>query len=423
MGPRLRGGDEGGYSGEPIMGYYPPMLHQSLIDTAQAIAGDIVALRRAIHAEPELGLQTPRTRDKIRAALAHLPLDWREGASTTGLVATLKGGAGEGRSVLLRGDMDALPMPEETGLDFASRTPGVMHACGHDAHVAMLAGAAELLCRRADGLRGEVRFMFQPGEEGFHGARFMLEDGLLDPLPDAAFALHVMPNAPHGLVGGRAGPLLAAADQFEIVVEGRGGHASLPHETLDPVPVACEIVLALQAMVTRKFNAHDPVVVTIARLDAGSAHNVIPDRALLKGTMRSLSPANRARLREEIARIAAGIAAAHDLSARVDIIEGFPVTICDGGAVGFGEAVAREMFGERAFLRLEAPIMGAEDFAYVLEKVPGAMFFLGVSREGEDWASCCGIHSTRMMVDETVLPQGAAYLAGLAEAFLERGFG
>jgi amidohydrolase len=405
------------------------MPQDALIDDARAIAGDIVALRRAIHAEPELGLHTPRTRDKIRAALAHLPLEWREGPSTTGLVATLKGGAGPGRSVLLRGDMDALPMPEETGLDFASATPGVMHACGHDAHVAMLAGAAELLAKRVTTLQGEVRFMFQPGEEGHHGARFMLDDGLLGgeghdrPLPDAAFALHVMPNAPHGLVGGRAGPLLAAADQIEIVVEGKGGHASLPHETLDPVPVACEIVMALQAMVTRKFNAHDPVIVTIAKIDAGSAHNVIPDRAVLKGTMRSLSPANRQRLRDEVRRLAAGIAGAHDMEARVEVLEGFPVTICDPRAVDFGEATARELFGEAAFLRLPAPIMGAEDFAYVLEKVPGAMFFLGVSRAGDDWANCCGIHSTRMMIDESVMPQGAALLAGLAERFLARGLG
>ena len=405
------------------------MPQDALIDDARAIAGDIVALRRAIHAEPELGLHTPRTRDKIRAALAPLPLEWREGPSTTGLVATLKGGAGPGRSVLLRGDMDALPMPEETGLDFASATPGVMHACGHDAHVAMLAGAAELLAKRVTTLQGEVRFMFQPGEEGHHGARFMLDDGLLGgeghdrPLPDAAFALHVMPNAPHGLVGGRAGPLLAAADQIEIVVEGKGGHASLPHETLDPVPVACEIVMALQAMVTRKFNAHDPVIVTIAKIEAGSAHNVIPDRAVLKGTMRSLSPANRQRLRDEVRRLAAGIAGAHDMEARVEVLEGFPVTICDPRAVDFGEATARELFGEAAFLRLPAPIMGAEDFAYVLEKVPGAMFFLGVSRAGDDWANCCGIHSTRMMIDESVMPQGAALLAGLAERFLARGLG
>jgi hippurate hydrolase len=399
------------------------MLHKSLIEDAAAIAGELVTLRRSIHAEPELGLHTPKTCEKVRMALAHLPLDWSDGPSTTGLIATLKGKAGAGRSVLLRGDMDALPMPEETGLPFASTVPGAMHACGHDAHTAMLAGAAELLCRRADALKGEVRFMFQPGEEGFHGARFMLEDGLLDPLPDAAFALHVIPNAPHGLVAGRTGPLLAAADQVEITVQGRGGHASMPQQTLDPVPVACEIVSALQAMVTRRFDVADPVVVTIARIEGGTTFNVIPDTAKLTGTLRSLSPANRARLREEMHMLAAGIAGAHGLTAEINFIEGFPVTICDARAVDFGEQVTRSMFGEEAFLRLDHPIMGAEDFAYVLEKVPGAMFFLGVSHEGDDWSQCCGIHSTRMMVDESVMPQGAALLAGLAETFLERGFG
>lgn len=402
-------------------------MPDSLIARARALAPRIVALRRAIHAEPELGLITPLTRDKVRASLAHLPLEWREGPSTTGLVAILKGGAGPGRSVLLRGDMDALPMPEETGLPFASTIPGTMHACGHDAHTAMLAGAAELLASRADRLSGEVRFMFQPGEEGHHGARFMLDDGLLGgdgemPLPDAAFALHVMPNAPHGLVGGRAGALMAAADQLDIVVEGAGGHASMPHQTLDPVPIACEIATALQVLVTRRFDVHDPVVVTIARIEGGSAHNVIADRASLKGTMRTLSPANRERLHEAVCQLAVGIAAAHGMEARVTITPGFPVTICDARAVDFGEAVSRELFGETAFKRLEAPIMGAEDFAYVLEKVPGAMFFLGVSHAGEDWTQCCGIHSPRMMLDEAALPQGSALLAGLAERFLETGF-
>ena len=397
-------------------------MADTLIAEARALADRTVALRRAIHAEPELGLMTPKTRDKVRAALAHLPLDWREGPSTTGLVATLKGGKGSGRRVLLRGDMDALPMPEETGLPFASTVAGAMHACGHDAHTAMLAGAAELLCQRAEQLSGEVQFMFQPGEEGHHGARFMLDDGLIDPLPDAAFALHIMPNAPHGLVGGRAGPLMAAADQIEIVVEGRGGHASMPHQTLDPVPVACEIVMALQAMVTRRFDAHDPVVVTIARIEGGSTHNVIADRATLKGTVRTLSPANREAARAAIRQLASGIAAAHGLKADVTIIEGFPVTICDGRAVDLGESVARGLFGPASFLRLPAPIMGAEDFAYVLEKAPGAMFFLGVAHEGDDWANCCGIHSTRMMVDESVLPMGVALLAGLAERFLASGF-
>lgn len=403
-------------------------LATPLLEAARVIADDITALRRAIHAEPELGLHTPRTRDKVRAALAGLPLEWREGPSTTGLVATLKGGAGSGRSVLLRGDMDALPMPEETGLPFASTIPGTMHACGHDAHTAMLAGAARVLCARRESLRGEVRFMFQPGEEGHHGARFMLDDGLLGggahgPLPDAAFALHVMPNAPHGLVTGKAGPLMAAADQLEITVRGAGGHASMPHQAHDPVPVACEIVTALQTLVTRQFDAHDPVVVTIARIEGGTAHNVIADFAKLKGTMRTLSPRHRARLHAAVQQLAAGIANAHGLSADVVIEEGFPVTICDPRAVDLAEAAVTELFGAPAWRRLERPIMGAEDFSYVLEQVPGAMLFLGVSHEGEDWTQCCGIHSTRMLLDEAVLPQGTALLAGLAERFLEQGFG
>lgn len=397
-------------------------MPEQLLADARAISDRIITLRRAIHAEPELGLMTPMTRDKVRAALAHLPLEWREGGSTTGLVAVLKGGAGEGRRVLLRGDMDALAMPEETGLPYASTIPGTMHACGHDAHTAMLAGAAELLVARAEHLTGEVNFMFQPGEEGWHGARFMLEDGLLDPLPDAAFALHVMPNAPHGVVAGRVGPLMAAADQIEIVVEGSGGHASMPHNAQDPVPVACEIVTALQSLITRRFDPADPVVVTITQIEGGTAHNVIPDRATLKGTMRSLSAGNRAKLHDAVRRLAGGIADAHGISATVTIQEGFPVTVCNAQAVDLGERVTQTMFGPESFLRMGEPIMGAEDFSYILEKVPGAMFFLGAAHAGDDWAKCCGIHSPRMVLDESILPQGAALLAGLAEQFLESGF-
>lgn len=398
------------------------MLHNELLEQARGYSDAIIALRRAIHAEPELGLHTPRTRDKVRLALAHLPLEWREGPSTTGLVATLKGRSGPGRHVLLRGDMDALPMTEDTGLPFASTIPGAMHACGHDTHTAMLAGAAELLCARADRLAGEVQFMFQPGEEGYHGARFMLDDGLIDPLPDAAFALHVMPNSPHGQVAGRAGTLMASADQFEIVVRGKGGHASMPHDALDPVPVACEIVMAIQAMVTRRFPVSDPVVATVARIEGGTAHNVIADFATLKGTLRTLSPGNRARLREALGQVATHIAAAHAMTAELTITPGFPVTVCDGRAVDLGETVVRDLIGDGLFQRLDHPIMGAEDFSYVLEKVPGAMFFLGVAHQGVDWRSCCSIHSTKMMVDESVLPLGTAVLAGCAERFLAEGF-
>jgi amidohydrolase len=398
------------------------MLNHELLDQARGFSDAIIALRRAIHAEPELGLHTPRTSDKVRKALAHLPLEWREGPSTTGLVATLQGKAGPGRRILLRGDMDALPMTEETGLPFSSTIPGAMHACGHDTHTAMLAGAAEVLCARADRLAGEVQFMFQPGEEGFHGARFMLDDGLIDPLPDAAFALHIMPNSPHGLVAGRAGALLASADQFDIIVRGRGGHASMPHDALDPVPVACEIVTAIQAMVTRRFPVADPVVATVSKIEAGTAHNVIANFAALKGTLRTLSAVNRTQLREALGTLATHIAAAHGMTAELVINPGFPVTVCDPRAVALGEQVVREIAGDQAFQRLDHPIMGAEDFSYVLEKVPGAMFFLGVAHEGADWQSCCSIHSTRMMVDESVLPLGTAVLAGCAQRFLAEGF-
>jgi amidohydrolase len=396
------------------------MLTEDLLQDARGIADRITALRRAIHSEPELGLQTPKTLAKVKAELADLPLEWREGSSCTGAVAVLNAGK-QGRSVVLRGDMDALPMNEETGLPFASTVSGRMHACGHDTHTAMLAGAARVLAARSETLPGEVRFMFQPGEEGYHGARFMLDDGLLDPLPDAAFALHIMPNAPHGTIGSRVGTLLASADMLDIIVEGRGGHASMPHDTRDPVPVACEIVMALQAMVTRRFSAHEAMIVTITQLDASTAHNVIPDRATLKGTIRTLTPDRRKEVWGAIRSLAENIAQAHECDADVTVTEGFPPTVNDARAVAVAEAVATSLpHGE--FLSLPSPIMGAEDFSYVLEKVPGMMAFLGVAESGADWRHCCAIHSSHMVVDESVLPRGTAFLAGCASRFLERGW-
>ena len=390
-------------------------------EDAERLLPDLVELRRAIHREPELGLQNPKTLAKIKAALAGLPLEFREGPSTTGLLAVLRGPS-NGRTVLLRGDMDALPLHEDTGLDFASETTGAMHACGHDTHVAMLAGAAKMLCARREQLTGTVYFMFQPGEEGHHGARFMLDDGLLDPLPDAAFALHIMPNAPHGIFTGRAGPLLASSDVLSIKVSGKGGHASMPHDTIDPIPVACEIVSAIQTMVTRKVSVFDPAVITIAKIEAGTTNNIIPESASLLGTIRTLSPRRRAMVAEELQRLAPGIAAAHGCEAQVHIEQGFPVTLCDDRAVRFGQQVVETTFGAESWITLEAPIMGAEDFAYVLEKVPGAMFFLGASHEGDDWRQCCGLHSNRMVLDESVMAKGAALHAAIAERFLADGF-
>jgi amidohydrolase len=230
-----------------------------------------------------------------------------------------------------------------------------------------------------------------------------------------------MPNAPHGMIGSRAGTLLASADMLEIKVEGRGGHASMPHDTRDPVPVACEIVMAIQTMVTRRFNAHEALVVTITQLDASTAHNVIPDRATLTGTIRTLTPDRRQEVWNAIRTLAENIAQAHECDADVTISQGFPPTDNDARAVALAEAGATALpHGE--FMQLPSPIMGAEDFSYVLEKVPGMMAFLGVAQSGADWKHCCAIHSNRMMVDESVLPRGAAFLAACASRFLERGW-
>jgi len=391
-------------------------------EDAEALLPDLVALRRAVHREPELGLQNPKTLAKIKTALAGLPLEYREGPSTTGLIAILRGPA-NGRTVLLRGDTDALPLHEDTGLEFSSGTAGAMHACGHDTHVAMMTGAARMLCARREQLTGTVVFMFQPGEEGHHGARFMLDDGLIDPLPDAAFALHIMPNAPHGMFTGRAGPLLASSDVLSIKVIGKGGHASMPHDAIDPIPVACEIVSAIQTLVTRKVSVFDPAVITIAKIEAGTTNNIIPETANLLGTIRTLSPHRRAQVAEELNRLAPGIAAAHGCKAEVHIEQGFPVTLCDDRAVAFGKSVVEDLFGSESWTSLSSPIMGAEDFAYVLEKVPGAMFFLGASHEGDDWRQCCGLHSNRMVLDDSVMARGAALHAAIAERFLADGFG
>jgi len=393
------------------------------IEAAQAVQADTVALRRAIHAEPELGLQTPKTMAKVRAALAGLPLEWKTGKSTAGAVAILRG-ARVGRSVLLRGDMDALPMPEDTGLPFRSTVANTMHACGHDSHTAMLATAARLMCAQRDSLAGTVLFMFQPGEEGHHGARFMMEDGLLsDPAPDAAFALHIYPNAPAGVFGSRPGPLLASADKIIVEVRGQGGHASMPHDAIDPVPVACEIVTAMQVFVTRRIDIFDPAVVTIAKIESGSTNNVIPESASLLGTIRTQSEATRVRVHEGLKRVAENVARAHECEAEVKIERGFPVTICDARAVTLAQNAIGELFGADAWMTMTSPLMGAEDFSYVLQKTPGAMMFLGVCPEGQMWKSACPCHSNRMVLNEAMLARGVAAHCAIAEQFLDRGFG
>jgi hippurate hydrolase len=296
-----------------------------------------------------------------------------------------------------------------------------MHACGHDSHTAMLVQAVHLLHRHRDELAGTVKFMFQPGEEGYGGARLMIEDGLLDadPKPDAAFALHIWPNSKAGVIVGKPGPMLASVDTWTITVRGRGGHASMPHHAVDPIPVAFEIGLALQAMVTRRIDAFDPVVLTCTKVSAGTASNVIPESVEMGGTLRATSEEARERAQAGLQRVATNIAAAHQCDADVAIRAGYPVTVNDRSFVEFARGVACDLIGAENYIDRPAPIMAAEDFSYVLQRMPGCMMFLGVMPEGHDGhdhvAPC---HSNRMILNEDCMAAGIAMHASVAYRFL-----
>ena len=389
---------------------------------AQAEQPATLALRRSIHADPELGLHCQRTTAKLKAALAGLPLDIRDSQRSSGFIARLDG-ARPGRTVLLRGDMDALPIHEETGLDFASRNTGHMHACGHDTHSAMLAGAARILAARREAFDGTILFMFQPGEEGQRGAHVMIEEGLLDdPTPEAAFAMHIFPNVPGGVVACRPGALMASTDILRATIRGRGGHAAMPHDVIDPVPIACEAVLALQSHVARRVSVGDPIVLSITRIAGGETHNVIPAEVELLGTLRTQSPAQREASRAAFKRIVNGIAETHGATADVSIGEGYPATINDQRAADMVEQIATDLFGASGYHAIPNAVMTGEDFAFVLEKVPGAMAILGVAPADGNPFDRPPIHSARMMVNEDALARGVAMHCAFATRFLERGF-
>jgi amidohydrolase len=386
-------------------------------DDAGQISGDLAELRRAIHAEPEIGRHLPRTQEKVLAALDGLPLEVSRGRALSSVTAVLRGDR-PGGTVLLRGDMDALPVTERTGLPYASRVDGVMHACGHDLHTAMLAGAARLLSARRAELAGNVIFMFQPAEETAGGAELMIAEGVLDAAgerPVAAFALHVSSSLlPLGMLASRDGAVLAAADTLEVTVHGRGGHGSQPHLAADPIPAACEIVTALQALVTRQFDVFDPVVITVGSFHAGTASNVIPDEARLAASVRSFSPQARAKVMDAAPRVVREIASAHGMSATAEFTDGYPVTVNDATEMMFAERVVADVFGDGRYVRMPNPVTGSEDFSFVLDQVPGAFLMLGACPPGVDPATAPYNHSAEAVFDDAVLADGTALLAELA---------
>jgi amidohydrolase len=386
-------------------------------DEATAISDDVAELRHAIHAEPEIGLDLARTQRKVLQALDGLPLEISCGKALTSVTAVLRG-ARPGNTVLLRGDMDALPVTECTGVPYESRQPGAMHACGHDMHTAMLAGAARLLCARRADLEGNVIFMFQPGEEGSAGARIMIAEGMLDAAgerPCAAYALHVASSVlPLGVVASRSGTAMAAADTLHVTVHGRGGHGSQPHLASDPIPVACELVTSLQTMVTRRFDVFDPVVLTVGTFHAGTTDNVIPDDAAFVATIRTFSAQTRDRVRDYSLRMVRQIASGHGLEADASFVDGYPVTVNDQAEFAFAERTSGDLLGDARFLAAPFPLTGSEDFSYVLGQVPGAFLMLGACPPGMDPATAAYNHSAEAVFDDAALADGTALYAELA---------
>ncbi len=392
---------------------------QTVANHAHALASQLIDLRRALHRVPELDRQLPQTQALVLEALQGLDLEVSTGRGLSSVTAVLRGGGhdGSGPVVLLRGDMDALPVLEATGLPYASEHEGVMHACGHDLHVASLVGAARLLHERRNVLLGDVVFMWQPAEETTAGAMAMIDEGLLEAAGrpvTAAYCLHVMSSGrPLGTWFSRPGPLMAASDEFVVRVIGNGGHGSAPHLTRDPIPVACEMVTALQTLVTRRVDINDPVVLTVGRFAAGTKENIIPDEAVFEATVRSFSPANRVLMKEAVLRLMHGIASAHGLQVETVWTPGYPPTVNDVEEYDFAKGVLVDLFGEERYVEAPDPDPGTEDFSYVLERVPGA--YVAVSAcSAEDPLAAADNHSARAVFDDSVLPDCAAFLAEVA---------
>jgi amidohydrolase len=387
-----------------------------LRDDAKALNDDLVTLRRELHQIPEIGLQLPRTQERVLAALDGLPLEVSTGTTTTSVTAVLRG-ARPGPVILLRGDMDALPVEERTGLPYASRHPEAMHACGHDLHTAGLVGAARLLCARRDSLAGDVVFMFQPGEEGWDGAGHMIAEGVLEAAGrpvDAAYGVHVTSSLfQRGMFTARPGSMMAASAGAFVRVIGAGGHGARPHDARDPIVVACEMVGALQAMVTRRFDVFDPVVLTVGTFHGGTRRNVIPDDATFEATVRTFSEATMDKARKEILQVCEHIAAAHGLEVDARFEGEYPATVNDAAEHDYVASTVREVFGEERYETMPNPIAGSEDFSRVLQRVPGTFVFLGACVT-DDPAQAPPNHSPRATFDDSVLVDSATLLAALA---------
>lgn len=381
-----------------------------VLNRIAAATDEIAAWRRDLHQFPELMYDLPRTAGLVADRLRAFGCDEVvEGIGRTGVVAVIRGhGPGRGRVIGLRADMDALPILEQTGLPYASNVPGKMHACGHDGHTAMLLGAARHLAETR-AFAGTAIVIFQPAEEGEAGARAMLEDGLLERFaPEEIYGMHNMPGIPVGQFAIRPGPIMASTDRLEIFIDGRGAHAAKPHQGVDPVLVGSAIVTALQQVVARNVDPLESAVVSITMFHAGVVENVIPQTAELVGTARTLKPEVRVMLQQRLPAIVAGVASAYGASARLNWVDGYPVTANHPAQTLFAAQVAAEVVGAEKVDANVAPMMGAEDFSFMLEARPGAFIFIG---NGDS----AGLHNPLYNFDDGAIPFGASYWVRLVE--------
>jgi len=383
---------------------------------AHMIEPEIIEIRREIHQKPELAYKEKVTAKLVTEKLKDLGLNVKTGIGGTGVMAVLQGPK-SGKVVALRADMDALPIEELADIDFKSRVKGVMHACGHDTHVAMLLGAARLLANRKDELPGTVKFLFQPAEEngGKGGAKPMIQAGVMaNPKVDYVFGLHIENDLNSGTLGFRGGPIMASPDTFEIKVIGRGGHGAYPHETVDPVYVAAQVIIALQGVSGRMIDPIQPFVITIGSIHSGTKENIIPDQAIMQGTLRTLDEKTRKLAKAKIAEVAKGVSKAFGAKAEVDFEkDAYPVTVNDVRVTEQAMKIIKKI--PRTKVRVREPIMGGEDFSRFLHEAPGTFYFLGTHNPAKGCVH--PNHSPRFKVDEDVLKLGAASLAMLAMEF------
>jgi len=390
-----------------------------ILNSINQMLNEMKSWRQDLHKIPEIGLEEYETSKYIKNKLKEFNINFKEGYSNTGLVAWVKGSKGNSnKSIGLRADFDALPMPEKNTFDHKSTKDGMMHACGHDGHTSMLLGAAKYVSEN-NNFDGTVYFIFQPGEEGFAGGKKMIEDGLFDDFSiDEVYALHNWPDLPLGSFGVNSGPMMAAVDEFDIIVKGKGGHAAMPQLVIDPIIVASQIVSAIQTIISRSTDPVDKALISITKIHGGTAHNVIDDEVKLSGTIRTFKPETRSFIGKKIEEIANGIAKAHGAGANIefDLINKYPPTINSKKESEFAAKIAKKMVGEENVNTNIDPSMGGEDFSYLLNKKPGSYMYIGQGDENHK----AHLHTTKYDFNDNLLPIGVNYWVNLVKNFFKK---